>query len=107
MLQKIIDTIEAELEKNKDNRMMRLIGDYVIAQCEKSSAAAEAVSAALDNEKTIGGAVKAMEDKARENAGSGASAGFLTDEEGYNIVKEYFGIGKTKSEKVVSIFDLM
>lgn len=107
MLQKIINTIEAELEKHKDDRMMRLVGDYVIAQCEKSSVAAEAVSAALEKEKTIGGAVKAMEDKARENAGHGANTGFLTDEEGYGIVKEYFGIGKTKSEKVVSIFDLM
>lgn len=61
-----------------------------------------------DGKNTLKGALAAMRSKAKENAVN--NIGVLSDDEGYKICRDYFGLGE-KEEKpaavTASIFDLI
>lgn len=85
--EKAIAKIDAEIEKAKGNRAYEVIGEYLI---NLLTAHPEAVEKLMDEKKSLAGAYKEMESNARKKAHNGCAV--LTDEEGYEIVCDYFGI---------------
>jgi hypothetical protein len=86
MINKALEKLEAELQKNIDNRTMIRVGDYVKEQIEKSETNSEKF---LDEKKSLSGAIDKMRTEAKKAAVGGV--GCLTDEEGLEIVHSYFG----------------
>lgn len=86
MINKALEKLEAELQKNIDNRTMIIIGDYVKEQIEKSEKNAEKF---LDEKKSLSGAIDKMKSEAKKAAVGGV--GCITDSEGFEIVHTYFG----------------
>ena len=74
------------------------------------SANDEILTEIAEKKKTIGGAIRKMEEivKAQIKKKSGAVTYLLTDEEGLKICRDYFGLSGAASEKkeTLSIFDL-
>ena len=109
MLNKALDKIEAELEKNIDNRNLIVIGDYLVNLCKKSPSAAEKIA---DESKSMIGALKYMIKHVEKQASRENNCIAVPDGEGFEVVCEYYGIGdieethKESETKVVSIFDM-
>lgn len=93
-MEQAIEKLTTEIEKEA-NPYVKFIGEFLINQVENNPATAEKIMA---DDKTIVGSLKAMAEKAREVAVNGMA--MLTDEEGFKIVLDYFGI--EQSEPVVS-----
>jgi hypothetical protein len=89
MINKALEKLEAELQKNINNRTIIRVGDYANEQIEKSEANAQAF---LDEKKSLQGAIDKMKSEAQKAAVGGC--GCLTDEEGFDIVHNYFGFSK-------------
>lgn len=107
MLQSVIDALEKECKKNGNNPMYETISNYIIEKCEANSQTLEKVKKAIDEKKSISGAVSKMREAAKKRAVGGC--GVLTDEEGYAIVEGFFGIKgeETKKAEIISLTDLM
>ncbi len=110
MLQKVIDALEKECRKNGNSHMYEVISNHLISQCEANSQVLEIMAKAIDEKKSINGAIGKMRDEAKKRAVGGY--GILTDEEGFEIVRKYFGIKKEKNEEertaeIVSLTDFM
>lgn len=106
MLQKIIDNFEKECEKNPDDMMKRIICNHV---AEKLRNASEKVLKNIsDGELTLSGAIDKMRDEARKQKTGNCAV--LSDEQGFAIVDEYFGIdadSQLSEQKPVSLFDMI
>ena len=85
--EKAIAKIDAEIEKAKGSRAYEVIGDYLINLVTAHPEAAEKL---MDEKKSLAGAYKEMESNARKKAHNGCAV--LTDEEGFEIVCDYFGL---------------
>lgn len=85
--EKAIEKIDAEIEKNKGNRAYEVIGEYLI---NLVTAHPEVSEKLMDEKKSLVGAYKEMKSKARKKAYKGCAV--LTDEEGFEIVCDYYGI---------------
>lgn len=84
-----LEKLDKEIEKEKEkNAVIQVIGNYVVQLISDCPEKAELV---LNKEKTLKGAYEAMR-KAAEKVKVGNCA-VLSDDEGFRIVREYFGIG--------------
>lgn len=102
MKHEVIDVFEKECEENPDNMTLRMICNHVV---EKLQHASEDVLKNILNKKlTLNGAIGEMR-KVAEKRKSGSCA-VLSDEEGFKIIDEYFGISGAAA-KTVSLADLM
>lgn len=80
--------IEAEMAANAANPAIHLIGKMLLQHLRTNPGAASAI---LAKDKTLKGSYDAMRDEARKHHNHGGGA-VLTDEEGFNMVLNYFGI---------------
>ncbi|MBU3111970.1 PcfK-like family protein [Clostridium lacusfryxellense] len=87
MLEKAIKKINDEIEKNKNDTNIKVIGDFLVSQLKLNVGASEKV---LQDGKTIKGSIEEMRKVAKSKAVNGC--GMLTDEEGFGIVLKYFDI---------------
>ncbi|MDP4147104.1 MAG: hypothetical protein Q8936_21955 [Bacillota bacterium] len=87
MLEKAISKIKSEINQNKTNLYVQVVGDFLLQQLERNPEAAEKI---LDNKKSILKSLDEMK-KAAEKKRAGNCA-VLTDEEGFEIVLKYFEI---------------
>ena len=92
MIEKAIEKIKAEMEKNKDQHI-QVIGNYLLKQIEINKAAATAI---VQDGKTILESVKEMRKVVEKRAVNGC--GILTDSEGFEIVRKYFGFEAVQDE---------
>lgn len=97
--ERAIAKIDAKIEKEKRNRAIAVIGEYLI---NLATAHPEVAEKLADTNKTLAGAYDAMYKEARKKQYNHCAV--LTDEEGFEIVCEYFGIdyqppGADKVEK--------
>ena len=92
MIEKAIEKIKAEMEKDKAPHI-QIIGQYLLKQIEINKAAATAI---VQDGKTIAGSVAEMEKVAKSKAVRGC--GILTDAEGFEIVRKYFGFEAVQDE---------
>ncbi|MED1850328.1 hypothetical protein P4V33_01550 [Brevibacillus borstelensis] len=79
--------IKAEMDGNKNNPYIQVIGDFLLRHLEADPGAAEKILAA---DKTIGKSLDAMKEEARKKQHNGMA--ILTDAEGFAIALKYFGI---------------
>jgi len=87
MLEKAIKKITDEMEANKSNSNIKVIGDFLVRQLKLSNGGAEKV---LQGGKTIIKSIDEMSKVAKTKAVKGC--GMLTDQEGFGIVLKYFDI---------------
>ncbi len=108
MYQKIIDRFEKECEKDPKDYMMRIICDHTVDKLK--GAPEETMKNILEQKLTLAGAIEKMKSEAAEHKNGNYAV--LTDEEGFEIVDQYFGIAEVKHNteedgQAVSIFDLI
>lgn len=105
MVQKIIDILEKECEKNPDNMTNRVICNHVVELLEGQPE--DVLKSIIDKNLSIDGAIAEMR-KAAEKVKTG-NCGVLTDSEGFAIVDKYFGLDKSAVEpqKTLSLFDMI
>lgn len=84
MIDKAIEKINAEMQKNPSSRNMEIIGHYLIDRCD------EALATKITGGKTLKGAMAAVVKKA-QGAKKGNEA-TLTFDEVFGEVDKYFGI---------------
>lgn len=84
---KAISKLDAEMEKEKRNHAIAVIGEYLI---NLITARPEIAKKLVDSKDTLAGAYEAMRTEARKKMYNNCAV--LTDEEGFEIVCEYFGI---------------
>ena len=84
---KAIAKLDAEMEKEKRNHAIAVIGEYLI---NLITARPEIAKKLADSKDTLAGAYEAMRTEARKKMYNNCAV--LTDEEGFEIVCEYFGI---------------
>ncbi|KKX56360.1 Cas9 inhibitor AcrIIA9 family protein [Brevibacillus borstelensis] len=89
-----IAKIKAEIDRNKSNPYIKVVGDFLLGHLETDPEAAEKIMAA---DKTIAKSLDAMKAEAKKKQQNGMA--MLTDAEGFAIVLKYFGI---KGKPVVS-----
>lgn len=97
MIDEAIKKITDEMMK-LDTPFARAIEEYLTRICT-SEAVAEKI---LEEGKSLQGALDAIKEAARENQQGGV--GVVSDEEGYRIVREYFGITDAGT---VNVLDLL
>lgn len=84
MIEKAIEKIKEEMEKNKAP-YIQAIGNYVLCQVKINIEAAKEI---VESKKTLKDALKIVTAKAKEKAVDNCA--ILTDEEVYKIVREYY-----------------
>lgn len=87
MLEQAKTKIRTEMEQNKDDSYIQVIGKYLLQHLDKHPEDAEKVAA---EDKHISKSIEAMAAEAKKKQKNGRA--MLTDEEGYAIVLKYFGI---------------
>lgn len=92
MIEKAIEKVKAEMEKDKAPHI-QIIGQYLLKQIEINKGAATAI---VKEGKTIKGSIEKMRKEAKKNAVNGC--GVLTDAEGFEIVRKYFGFEAVQDE---------
>ena len=103
-IEKAIAHITKEMMKNQNNLTIVRIEEHLTNLCTNDNIAEKL----LKDDKSLKGAVDAMMKKAR-NRTTGSCA-CLTDEEGFSIVEEYYGItdtDKTFSKKTFEHIDVL
>ena len=93
MLEQAINKIHEEMEKNKDNKYIQVIGAYLASYLRENPNAAANI---MTEGKTIEGSLGAMR-KVAEKKKKGNFA-VLTPSEGYKAVLEYYGLLKGDEE---------
>jgi hypothetical protein len=87
MLEKAIEKIKSEMDKNKNNSYIQVVGNFLLQYLNQNPGAAEKI---LQDGKTIAKSLDEMK-KAAEKRRVGNCA-VLTDQEGFEIVFKYFEI---------------
>lgn len=99
-----IAKIDAEIEKEKGNRILEIIGEFLINLVTANPDAAEKL---LDEKKNLKGAYEAMRNEARKYQKDGCAV--LTDDEGFEVICGYYGLeyysggGKIVPEKAPDV----
>lgn len=102
MINEAIKKITEEAMSN-GSPAFRAIEEHLTSICN-TNAVAEKI---LSEGKTIKGAYEAMKSEAKKMA-KGKSEVCISDEEGFRIVDEYFGISTTKTDApVIDVLDLL
>lgn len=96
MKEKAIQKIQTEIEESK-NPMVQVIGEFLAKHLALNPFDAEKV---LDANKTILKSIKEMEKVARKKKVGNMAV--LTDQEGFDIVKKYFGLSSGDSPSAPS-----
>lgn len=102
--ERAIAKIDAEIEKEKGNRILEIIGEFLINLVTANSDAAEKL---LDEKKNLKGAYEAMRNEARKYQKDGCAV--LTDDEGFEVICGYYGLeyhsggGKIVPEKASDV----
>lgn len=91
MIEKAIEKIKEEMEKNKAP-YIQAIGNYILVQVEINDKAAKEI---ISGEKTLGKALEKVKGEAKKKAVNGCAV--LTDEEVYKQVREYYGFTAEQS----------
>lgn len=86
-VQKAIEKLRAEMDKNKKDGFVEVIGGFLIKTVQDSPEASEKI---LAKDKTISGSISEMAKEARKKSINGHA--MLSDQEGFQIVLKYFGI---------------
>lgn len=92
MIEKAIEKLKAEMEKDKAPHI-QIVGNYLLKQIEINKSVATAI---VKGGKTIRGSVEEMKKEAKKNAVNGC--GVLADAEGFEIVRKYFGFEAIQDE---------
>lgn len=87
MLTEAISKLKAEIDGNKNNLNIKVVGDFLLGHLETNPVAAEKILAA---DKTIAKSLDAMKAEAKKKQHNGMA--MLTDAEGFAIVLKYFDI---------------
>lgn len=109
MLQEIINNFENECEKNPNDMMKRIICNRMVEKLQTASD--EILKNIIDSKLTISGSIERMKKEASKNKTGGYAV--LTDEQGYKIIDEYFGLNTSsdtkvkEAQKTVSLFDVI
>jgi hypothetical protein len=93
MIEQATAKIESEMLGKKDNPYIQVVGGFLLKHLDSNPQGAEKV---LNKEKTIAKSLDEMKKAAEKKKVGGVAV--LTDEEGFKIVLEYFGIGATEEE---------
>lgn len=93
MKEKAIEKLQKEIDSNKKNQYIGIIGKFLIGHINEKESFAEHV---LKDGKTINGSIEAMKSEAKKKAKNGMA--MLSDEEGFAIVVKYFE--KAEAKKV-------
>jgi hypothetical protein len=93
MIKEASSKIESEMLGKKDNPCIQVVGGFLLKHLDSNPQDAEKI---LKKDKDIAKSLDEMR-KAAEKKKVGNVA-VLTDEEGFKIVLEYFGIGATEEE---------
>lgn len=86
-MDKAIEKINAEMQKDPKNLYLEIVGQYIIGRCTEP-----AVSAAVESGKTLDGAIKAITDAARAKQKNGCAA--MRDTDIFDAVDKYLGAGR-------------
>lgn len=100
MIDKAIKKLTEEMMQ-MDTPFAIAIEEHLTGIC-KTPAVAEKI---LDPDKTLKGACKYIEEQARKQV-SGNGTAVISDQDGYRMAEEYFGIEKIASKKI-DIMDLL
>ena len=91
MIEKAIEKIKSEMQENKA-MYIQVVGEYLLKQIEINKNAAESI---VKEGKTIAGAVLQIASESKKNVedgpGKNMKIGCVTDAEGFEIVRKYFG----------------
>lgn len=102
--ERAIAKIDAEIEKEKGNRILEIIGEFLINLVTANS---DAAANLLDEKKNLKGAYEAMRNEARKYQKDGCAV--LTDDEGFEVICGYYGLeyhsggGKIVPEKASDV----
>lgn len=101
MIEKAIAKIKAEMEANKDNGNVQVIGDFLLKQIEINKAAATGI---LQEEKTI---LKSLEEMQKEALAkvkkkTGTQCVAMDPVEGFKIVMKYFSF-EAVQDKILEV----
>ncbi len=92
-----INKLRNEMESNKSNSYVQVVGQYLLQYLETNPNDGEKI---LDTEKTILKSLDAMKSEAsKKKVGNMA---VLTPQEGFDIVAKYFGLNGIKAPKNVT-----
>jgi hypothetical protein len=94
MLNKAISKLRTEIDQNKNNPYIQVVGEYLMKYLEKDPGAAEKI---LHSGKTIEKSLDEMKKVAEKKKTGNYSV--LTPQEGFDIVMKYFGIKVVSTEK--------
>lgn len=94
-VQKAIEKLRAEIDKNKKDGFVEVIGEFLIKTVQENPEAAEKI---LDKDKTISNSINEMSKEARKKSINGHA--MLSDQEGFQIVLKYFGINAAAPEVI-------
>lgn len=86
MIDRAIEKINAEMQKNASNTYVEIVGHYLIDRCSDDIAAARV----MVEGKTLSGAMQAVESTARKAAVKNVAV--LTPDTVFDAVDSYFGI---------------
>lgn len=89
MIDKAIEKINAEMQKDPSDRYLEILGHYLIDRCN------EALAAKIKGGKTLKGAMEAVVKKARTVQKNGVAT--LTPGEVFGEVDKYFGLSTDAS----------
>lgn len=87
MLEKAISKIKVEMDQNKNNTYIQVIGDYLLRYVNDNPDAAEKIA---DPDKTIAKSLNEMRKAAEKKKVNNCAV--LTDHEGFALVLGYFGV---------------
>lgn len=94
-MEQALNKVRAEMEAQKSNQTVQIVGAFVMKQIECNPLAAARV---LVEGKTIAGSIDKMKQKAQSRQSGGV--GVLTDDEGFKIVMEYYQIDAGNASSV-------
>lgn len=94
--ERAIAKIDAEIEKEKGNRILEIIGEFLINLVTANPDAAEKL---LDEKKNLKGTYEAMRNEARKYQKVGCAV--LTDDEGFEVICGYYGLEYYSGGKIV------
>lgn len=87
MLEQAKAKLTAEMDQNKDNSYIQVVGKFLLNHLETHPGSAERI---LAPDKTIGKSSDAMRKEAEKKKNGNCAV--LSDEEGFAVVLQYFGI---------------
>ncbi len=96
MFGKAVSKLKTEMEANKNNSYVQVVGKFLLQHLEENPAAAEKI---MSEDKTIAKSLDAMKTEAQKKKVGNCAV--LTDQEGFAVVLKYFDI-KGKATKPAS-----